>query len=565
MTIRPRSSSRPPARPACPRVPCSRFQRCTHPAAATQQRLGGPGRWLLALPAHHIAGLQVLLRCAAAGVAPDVLDTAVPFTPARFVDAVAAMAAPTAEFQRRYVSLVPTQLHRILAEPEAAEAARTFDAVLVGGAAAAPTLLDRATTAGITVVTSYGMSETCGGCVYDGHALDGMSVSTDGDGRIALSGRVVARGYRGRPGDPAFPTPGTFRTDDWGTVTAGRLTVLGRRDDLIMTGGVKIAPSVVEARLATMPGVAQALVVGVPDPHWGEAVTALITVNGPAPDVEATAGRRGRPVRGSPAQASGRGGRTAADRSWQAGPGCRQTDRRGCAAERGPGVTPAERPPRRRLGSSPVARADQWVAAARPRTLPAAISPVLVGSGLAAAVSAFSWWKGLLTLLVSVALQVGVNYANDYSDGIRGTDTDRVGPFRLVGSGAARPATVKAAAFGCFALAGAAGLVLAVVTAWWLILIGAACILAAWFYTGGPRPYGYAGLGEVFVFVFFGLVAVLGTEYVMAERITLTGIALAIGIGLLGLRRAGGQQPAGRRDRRCRRQAHAGRAAGRRR
>jgi 1,4-dihydroxy-2-naphthoate octaprenyltransferase len=173
------------------------------------------------------------------------------------------------------------------------------------------------------------------------------------------------------------------------------------------------------------------------------------------------------------------------------------------------------------------------VAAARPRTLPAAIAPVLVGSGLAAAVSAFSWWKGLLTLLVSVALQVGVNYANDYSDGIRGTDTDRVGPFRLVGSGAAKPATVKAAAFGCFALAGAAGLVLAVVTAWWLILIGAACILAAWFYTGGPRPYGYAGLGEVFVFVFFGLVAVLGTEYVMAERISLTGIALAIGIGLL--------------------------------
>jgi O-succinylbenzoic acid--CoA ligase len=256
--------------------------------AATQQRLGGPGRWLLALPAHHIAGLQVLLRCAAAGVPPDVLDTAEPFTAARFVDAVAAMAAPTGEFRRRYVSLVPTQLHRILAEPEAVEAARTFDAVLVGGAAAAPTLLDRATTAGITVVTSYGMSETCGGCVYDGRALDGITVSTDEDGRIALSGPVVARGYRGRPGDPAFPTPGTFRTDDWGTVTGGRLTVLGRRDDLIMTGGVKIAPSVVEARLATMPGVAQAVVVGVPDPHWGEAVAALITVTGRPPDIEAT-------------------------------------------------------------------------------------------------------------------------------------------------------------------------------------------------------------------------------------------------------------------------------------
>ena len=178
-------------------------------------------------------------------------------------------------------------------------------------------------------------------------------------------------------------------------------------------------------------------------------------------------------------------------------------------------------------------RADQWWAAARPRTLPAAISPVLVGSGLAAALHSFSWWKALLTLVVSVFLQVGVNYANDYSDGIRGTDSDRVGPFRLVGSGAASPSTVRTAAFACFAVAGIAGIVLAVTTAWWLLLVGAACILAAWFYTGGPRPYGYAGLGEVFVFVFFGLVAVLGTQYVMAGRINLTGVALAIGIGLL--------------------------------
>jgi 1,4-dihydroxy-2-naphthoate octaprenyltransferase len=156
-----------------------------------------------------------------------------------------------------------------------------------------------------------------------------------------------------------------------------------------------------------------------------------------------------------------------------------------------------------------------------------------VGCGLAVAQHSFSWWRALLALVVSVALQVGVNYANDYSDGIRGTDADRVGPFRLVGSGAAAPRRVKAAAFACFAIAAGAGLVLALVTAWWLILVGAACILAAWFYTGGPRPYGYAGFGEVFVFVFFGLVAVLGTEYVMSERISLTGTALAIGIGLL--------------------------------
>lgn len=173
------------------------------------------------------------------------------------------------------------------------------------------------------------------------------------------------------------------------------------------------------------------------------------------------------------------------------------------------------------------------MAAARPRTLPAAFSPVLVGCGLAAALHSFSWWRALLALIVALALQVGVNYANDYSDGIRGTDAERVGPFRLVGSGAAEPSRVKAAAFACFGVAGVAGLVLAAVTAWWLILVGAACILAAWFYTGGRRPYGYAGFGEAFVFVFFGLVAVLGTEYVMARRISLSGIALAVGVGLL--------------------------------
>ena len=180
-----------------------------------------------------------------------------------------------------------------------------------------------------------------------------------------------------------------------------------------------------------------------------------------------------------------------------------------------------------------MARADQWFAAARPQTLPAAVAPVLVGCGIAVALDAFSWWKAVLTLIVSLALQVGVNYANDYSDGIRGTDEHRVGPFRLVGSGSARPQAVKAAAFGCFAVAAVAGLVLAIATAWWLILVGLACILAAWFYTGGPRPYGYAGFGELFVFVFFGLVAVLGTQYVMTRRVTVSAVVLAIGVGLL--------------------------------
>jgi 1,4-dihydroxy-2-naphthoate octaprenyltransferase len=177
----------------------------------------------------------------------------------------------------------------------------------------------------------------------------------------------------------------------------------------------------------------------------------------------------------------------------------------------------------------------QWVEGARPRTLPAAVAPVLVGTGAAAAASSAVLWKAALALVVALALQVGVNYANDYSDGIRGTDADRVGPFRLVGSGSARPALVKAAAFGSFAVAGVAGLVLAATTAWWLLLVGAASVAAAWLYTGGPRPYGYAGLGEVFVFVFFGLVAVVGTAYVQVERFTALAWVVAVPVGLLAV------------------------------
>jgi len=180
-----------------------------------------------------------------------------------------------------------------------------------------------------------------------------------------------------------------------------------------------------------------------------------------------------------------------------------------------------------------VANAQQWFSAARPRTLPAAVAPVLVGTGAGIALDGFSWVRGGLALIVSLALQVGVNYSNDYSDGIRGTDTERVGPMRLVGSGAAAPATVRRAALACFAIAGLCGLILAALTSWWLVPVGVASVAAAWFYTGGPRPYGYAGFGEVFVFVFFGLVAVLGTTYVQAGRISLTAVVAAIGIGLL--------------------------------
>lgn len=181
----------------------------------------------------------------------------------------------------------------------------------------------------------------------------------------------------------------------------------------------------------------------------------------------------------------------------------------------------------------PVASPAEWLAGARPRTLPAALAPVLAGTGVAAFVDGAVWWKAALALVVSLALQVGVNYANDYSDGVRGTDADRVGPMRLVGSGAAAPGTVKAAAFAAFGVAAVAGLVLAVTTAWWLLAVGLACIAAAWFYTGGARPYGYAGLGEVMVFVFFGLVAVVGTTYVQTETFEPAALCAAVGIGAL--------------------------------
>ena len=175
----------------------------------------------------------------------------------------------------------------------------------------------------------------------------------------------------------------------------------------------------------------------------------------------------------------------------------------------------------------------QWVEGARPRTLPAALAPVVAGTGVAALVGEVVWGKALLALGVSLALQVGVNYANDYSDGVRGTDDDRVGPLRLTGSGLARPSAVKAAAIGFLLLGALLGLVLAATTSWWLLLVGAAAIGAAWTYTGGPNPYGYRALGEVSVFVFFGLVAVLGTVYVQVESLPWEAWAAAVGVGSL--------------------------------
>jgi 1,4-dihydroxy-2-naphthoate octaprenyltransferase len=180
-----------------------------------------------------------------------------------------------------------------------------------------------------------------------------------------------------------------------------------------------------------------------------------------------------------------------------------------------------------------VATPAQWVAGARPRTLPAALAPVLVGTGAAVALDGFRLGPAVLALVVALALQIAVNYANDYSDGRRGTDSDRVGPMRLVGSGAAAPRQVLVAACLAFAVAAAAGLGLAALSSWWLVAVGAVCIAAAWTYTGGPLPYGYRALGEVFVFVFFGLVAVVGTTF--AQTRTLPGLAFAVSVpvGLL--------------------------------
>ncbi|MDN5976521.1 1,4-dihydroxy-2-naphthoate polyprenyltransferase [Acidipropionibacterium jensenii] len=177
----------------------------------------------------------------------------------------------------------------------------------------------------------------------------------------------------------------------------------------------------------------------------------------------------------------------------------------------------------------------QWVEGARLRTLPIAISSVIGGTAAAVSIGQLRIATAVLALVVALALVVGVNFANDYSDGIRGSDgPDRVGPLRLVGSGAARPEQVRAAAFGCFGVAGLAGLAVVVLTGqWWLLVLGIACVLAAWFYTGGSHPYGYAGLGEIFVFVFFGLVAVGGTTYVVAGRVDAAGWVTAVVLGLL--------------------------------
>ncbi len=245
-------------------------------AAATEGRLGGPAQWLLTLPVHHVAGLQVLLRSMAAGTDVVVADGAEGFRPDVF-------AADTARLtgERRSVSLVPTQLHRLLDDPQGLRALVTYDAVLLGGAATPPALLDRARAAGARVVTTYGMSETCGGCVYDGVPLDGVRVALGADDVVELAGPVLATGYLGRPDldAEAFAVRDGarwLRTRDVGRIDDGRLTVLGRSDDVVVTGGVKVAPAAVERVVAGLDGVGEVCVVGVPDPEWGQALVAVV-------------------------------------------------------------------------------------------------------------------------------------------------------------------------------------------------------------------------------------------------------------------------------------------------
>lgn len=246
---------------------------------ATHARLGGPGQWLLATPPEHIAGLQVLLRTIRAGEEPAAMDLADGFRPAAFADAIGRMTGA-----RRYSSIVPLQLGRVLADPGATAAAASLDAVLVGGQATEPGLLRRAREAGITVVTSYGSSETSGGVVYDGMALDGVDVTIVADGRIVLTGPMVSRGYRNV--DHPDLADGVFRTSDAGSLDAdGTLSVLGRVDDIIISGGLKFLPGPIESVLAAHPAVAAAAVVAVPDPDLGQAVAAAVVLaDGHSPD-----------------------------------------------------------------------------------------------------------------------------------------------------------------------------------------------------------------------------------------------------------------------------------------
>ena len=262
-------------------------------ARATHARLDGPGTWLLPLPVHHVAGLQILIRSLAAGTEPVVVDTSAGFSPTALADALSSARLPTGTVASRlYVSLVPTQLVRVLHDPAVGRALAEADAVLLGGAAADPVLLSRARSSGIAVVTTYGMSETGGGCVYNGRPLEGVEIAiqapdAEGAGRILISGPVLAEDYLQplgrRPDDgEGFHRSGGKRilaTSDRGRLHPdGRLEVLGRLDDVIITGGVKVEPRRVEEALTAIDGIAEACVVGLTDEKWGSRVVAAVVL-----------------------------------------------------------------------------------------------------------------------------------------------------------------------------------------------------------------------------------------------------------------------------------------------
>ncbi|WP_217632336.1 AMP-binding protein [Ruania alba] len=254
-------------------------------AAATHERLSGPGQWLLTLPPDHVAGVQVLVRSLEAGTEPELTPEG-PFNPAELAAAITRMRTDVP----RYVSLVPTQLVRVLDSNAsgALAALRTCAAVLVGGAATPAPLLERARQAGISVVTTYGMTETCGGCVYDGVPLQGVTVRLAASGRIEISGPVLAEAYLQAPGHDAGAAGAAtselvteegrrwLRTTDSGSWADDRLVVHGRLDDVLVTGGVNVHPHEVERRLSEAAGLQECVVVGVPDPTWGELVTAVV-------------------------------------------------------------------------------------------------------------------------------------------------------------------------------------------------------------------------------------------------------------------------------------------------
>jgi o-succinylbenzoate---CoA ligase len=252
----------------------------TASASATHQRLGGPGSWLLALPPYHVAGLQVLVRSVLAGSSPvelDVTKASRGFDISELPSAVRRLGPG-----RRYTSLVAAQLAKALTDPAAAAALAELDAVLIGGGPAPRPILDAAAAAGIAVVRTYGMSETAGGCVYDGVPLDGVQLRVLSDGRIAIGGATLAKGYRNPVVPDPFAEPGWFCTDDLGTLDysggSGVLTVLGRADDAISTGGLTVLPQPVEAALCTHPAVSDCAVFGLDDDRLGQRVVAAVVV-----------------------------------------------------------------------------------------------------------------------------------------------------------------------------------------------------------------------------------------------------------------------------------------------